>query len=140
MERRKLKILSLYLINYSILIGSIIGLRYLHGMDLNLVYFAIVSPILFSLLVLITFIKPEHIEKIFPEGSTVSLVLILTLRFAPLIKDKIMNIKHHQEIRGARFGKFSQFKNYMSLLVPSIILIIRWADNISEGIRIRGGE
>lgn len=137
---KKPKIFLLLLLNYSFLIGFIIGLRKLHGMEINLTYYIIISSVIIVLLAILSFIEPHHLEKILPKDSTATLILILTLRFMPLTKRKILNIKHAQEMRGGNFGKIGQFKNYSCLLIPAIVNIIKWADNISEGIRMRGGE
>ena len=116
------------------------GLRKLHGMEINLTYYIIISSVIIVLLAILSFIEPHHLEKVLPKNSTASLILILTLRFMPLVKRKILNIKHSQEMRGGNFGKIGQFRNYSCLLIPAIVTIIKWADNISEGIRMRGGE
>jgi len=116
------------------------GLRKLHGMEINITYYITISSVIVILLGILSFIEPHHLEKVLPKNSTASLILILTLRFMPLVKRKILNIKYSQEMRGGNFGKIGQFKNYSCLLIPAIVNIIKWADNISEGIRMRGGE
>ena len=140
MERlkRRIKLYLLCVLNYSILIGSIIGIRYLHDMDLKFEYFITMSSVILFLLLIFVFIEPHHLEKLFSKNPTISLIFVLILRFMPLVKMRIMNIKQYQEIRGARYGRLSQFKNYLSLFIPSIINIMRWSNNISEGIQIRG--
>jgi len=140
MEMRKLRIFLLLLLNYSFLIGFIIGLRKLHGMEIDLNYFIIISSVIIVLLGVLSFIEPRHLEKVLPKNSTAALILILTLRFMPLVKRKVLNIKQAQEMRGSNFGKIRQFKNYSCLLIPAIVNIIKWADNVSESILMRGGE
>jgi len=138
--KRKLKELLFYLVNYTILIVSIIGIRLAHDMEIDVTYYIVISSVILSLLVAMFFIEPHHLEKIFPKNSTATLLFVFALRFMPLVKKKVTNIKQAQEIRGANFGRLGQFKNYACLLIPSIINIIRWSNSISEGISIREGE
>ena len=138
--RRKLKVFLFYLINYTILMTFVIGLRLAHGMEISATYYIVISSVILFLLIVMAFIEPHHLEKIFPKNSTVSLLFIFALRFMPLVKKKVTIIKQTQEMRGANFGRVGQFKNYACLLIPSIINIIRWANTISEGISIREGK
>jgi len=138
--KRKLKGLLFYLINYTILMAFIIGLRLAHGMEIDTTYYIIICSVIVTLLIVMTFIEPQHLEKIFPKNSTVALLFIFALRFMPLVKKKVTAIKQTQEMRGANFGRIGQFKNYACLLVPAIINIIRWANAIGEGISVREGK
>jgi len=138
--RRKFKDLAKYIGFYSLAIAFIIGLRRLHHMEIDWHYYTIVTIIILSCLIVFSFIEPEHIERVLPKNSRASLILTLTLRFLPLAKQKIANIKNNQQMRGANFKGFSQVKNYMSLLIPSVIVALRWSDNVSEGIKMRGGD
>jgi len=140
MAMRKLRIFALLVLNYSFLIGFIIGLRKLHGMEIDLNYFIIISSVIIVLLGVLSFIEPRHLEKVLPKDSTAALILILTLRFMPLVKRKVLNIKQAQEMRGGNFGKMGQFKNYSCLLIPAIVNIVKWADSVAESILMRGGE
>jgi len=140
MAIKKLKTFLLLLLNYSFLIAFIIGLRKLHGLEIDLTYYIIISSVMVVLLGILCFIEPHHLEKILPKDSTATLILILTLRFMPLVKQKVVSIKQAQEMRGGNFGKIGQFKNYSCLLIPAIISIIKWADNVAENIIMRGGE
>ena len=140
MAIKKLRTFVLLLLNYSFLIAFIIGLRKLHGIEIDLTYFIVISSVIIALLGIFSFIEPRHLERILPKNSTATLILILTIRFMPLVKRKVLNIKQAQEMRGGNFGKIGQFRNYSCLLIPAIINIIKWADNISENILMRGGE
>lgn len=124
--------------NYCVLIGAIIGLRALYGMDLQLKFYGIMAIAITTLLAVFSFVQPRHIEKLLPKGSTAALVVTLTLRFLPLMRRKVSNIKHAQQMRGAKFTGLAQFKNYLSLFIPSILCSMTWADGIVEGLRIRG--
>jgi len=137
---KKLKTFLLLVLNYSFLIGFIIGLRKLHGMEISPTYFIAISSVIIVLLGVLSFIEPHHLEKVLPKDSTAALILILTLRFMPLVKRKVLNIKQAQQMRGGNFGKIGQFKNYSCLLIPAIVNIIKWADNVAESILMRGGE
>ena len=137
---RKLKTLIFLLANYAMLIGVIIGLRLLHGMEISVVYFVVISSVMVVMLVGFIFLEPQHLSKVLPKNSKASLILTLILRFVPLTKRRILNIKHAQEMRGAKFGKFSQFKNYLCLFIPSIVSIIKWSDILAENIQLRGGK
>ena len=138
--RRKIKAFLFHSLNYALLIAFIIGLRLAHDMEISITYYVIISLVILVLLVVIAFIEPQHLEKIFPKNSTGALLFIFALRFMPLVKKKVANIKQTQEMRGANFGRIGQFKNYACLLIPSIINVIRWANAISEGISIREGK
>lgn len=140
MRKRKIKSLIKYLGMYVSLIASIIGLRLLHGMDIPVNYFITISIVIFSFLILFFFIEPKHIERVLPKNSKLSLIAVLILRFLPLSKQKIINIKNNQEMRGAKFKGLRQLKYYISLLIPAVIVAIKWADNLSEGLRMRGGD
>lgn len=140
MNRRKIRDLVKYIIAYALLIAFIIGLRLLHGLSISLTYYIVITSIILVLLIGLAFVEIKHVEKLFPESSRVGLMISLTLRFLPLAKQRISNIRQNQEMRGAKFKGFNQVKNYLSLLVPSVIVSIRWADNVSEGILMRGGD
>ena len=138
--KRKIKAFLFYLINYTILMSVIIGLRLAHGLEISTTYYIVISSVILFLLIVMVFVEPQHLEKIFPKNSTMALLFIFTLRFMPLVTRKVANIKQTQEMRGANFGRIGQFKNYACLLIPSIINIIRWANTISEGISVREGK
>ena len=138
--KRKIKAFLFYLINYAILMVFIIGLRFAHGLEVSATYYIVISSVILFLLIVMAFIEPQHLEKIFPKNSTAALLFIFALRFMPLVKKKVVNIKQTQEMRGANFGRIGQFRNYACLLIPSIINVIRWANSISEGISVREGE
>ena len=138
--KKRIKTLTKYTILYSLLIAFVIGLRLLHHMEINWNYYLVIGVIIFCLLVVFSFIEPKHLERILPKNSKVSLMVVLTLRFLPLSKQKISNIKDNQEMRGASFRGFAQVRNYLSLLIPAIIAALRWSDNVSEGILMRGGD
>ena len=126
--------------NYVMLIGVIVGLRALYGMDLQLKFYGIMTVVIMVLLTLFSFAQPHHVERLFPKGSTVALILVLTLRFLPLMRRKISNIKHTQQMRGAKFTGISQFKNYLSLFIPAILCSMTWANGLIEGLRMRGEQ
>lgn len=136
--RNRLKWYLLMLGNYCMLIGVIVGLRALYDMDLQLRFYGIMTGVIMVLLTLFSFAQPRHVEKLFPKGSTASLILVLTLRFLPLMQRKVSNIKHTQQMRGAKFTGVGQFKNYLSLFVPTILCSMTWANRLTEGLRIRG--
>lgn len=137
---RKAKMLLFYLANYTILMAFIIGMRLAHSLEIDITYYIIISSVILVLLTAMTFITPHHLEKLLPKNSVAVSLLIFSLRFMPLVKKKVTNIKQAQEMRGASFGRIGQFKNYACLLIPSIVGVIRWADIISEGISVREGK
>ena len=139
-KKKKLKQLLTYSISYCLLILFIIGLRLLHGMEVSLRYYTIITIVIFTFIVVLLFVEPKHIERILPKKSPISLIIVFMLRFSSLALQKVTNIKHNQEMRGAKFRGFAQLKSYMSLLVPSIIVALRWSENVSEGIKMRGGD
>jgi len=139
-SRRKFKDLAKYALAYALLIAFIIGLRLLHHLPINYHYYIIISTIILSFLILFSFVEVKHIEKVLPKNSKASFIITLTFRFLPIAKQKIANIRNNQEMRGARFRGFAQVKNYLSLLVPSIIIGLKWSENVSEGIQMRGGD
>lgn len=139
MRKSKLKQLAKYLFAYSILIGIIIGIRLLHGMEINWHYYITITIVIFSFVVLLSFLKPEHLERILPKNSKLALIMQLILRFLPVVKMHINNIKNSQEMRGVNYRGINQLKNSYSLLIPSMLIAMRWSDNITEGISMRGG-
>lgn len=128
------------LIRYAILIGMVIGFRALYGLDLRLEFYAVLSVVIAILLLVFTFIEPRHLEKVLPKGSKVALIVTLTLRFLPLMRMKVENIKHTQQMRGAKFTGLHQIPNYLSLFIPSIIVSMNWADRLCDGLIMRGEE
>ncbi len=139
-SRRKFKDLAKYALAYALLIAFIIGLRLLHHLPINYHYYIVISTIIFTFLIIFSFVEIKHIEKVLPKNSKVSFIVILTFRFLPIAKQKIANIRNNQEMRGARFRGFAQVKNYLSLLIPAVIIALEWADNVSESILMRGGD
>lgn len=136
--RRKSKWYFAMLGNYFMLIGFILLLRHLYGMDLQLKFYGIMTIVISCLLAVFSFVEPRHFEKVLPKGSTASLLVVLTLRFLPLMKRRVENIKHTQEMRGAKFTGFNQIRNYLSLFVPSILGSMIWIGRLTDGLRIRG--
>lgn len=138
--KRGIKAYLSLLVRYLILIGVLIGIRALYGLDLNLTFYAILTSVIATLLLLFSFIDPQHLEKLFPKDSNAALLIVLIFRFLPVMRMKVGNIKHTQEMRGAKFTGLSQIKNYLSLFVPAILVSMNWADRLCEGLLMRGEE
>lgn len=138
--KKKIKSLVKYTMLYVLLIAIIIGLRLLRHLPINWHYYLIMMITIFSFITLFSFLEPKHLERILPKNSTVLIVMTLILRFIPLAKQKVSNIRNNQEIRGAKFRGLGQVKNYSNLLIPSIIVALKWSDNASAGILMRGGD
>ena len=138
--KKIIKRLAIIIMEYALLISVIIGVRAMHDMDLQLGYYMVMTCIVIPIVIVVVFIKPEHIEKLFKKDSTISMIFVLALRFLPLINRRITNIKHNQQMRGAKYGIISQFKNYLSLFIPAVVSSISWAQRLGDGLRIRGGE
>lgn len=137
---RKFKNLVKYLLAYSLLIGFILGLRMLHHLEINWHYYMVITISIFSFVTIFSFLEPKHIERILPKNSRVLILLTLMLRFVPLAGQKVSNIRSNQQMRGAKFRGLSQVKNYASLLIPAIVVAMKWSDNVSESILMRGGD
>lgn len=137
---RKIKSLVRYLLLYSLLIAFILGLRMLHHLEINWHYYMVITISIFSFITIFSFLEPKHIERILPKNSKALILLTLMLRFVPLAGQKVNNIKSNQQMRGAKFGRLGQVKNYASLLIPAIVVAMKWSDNVAEGIKMRGGD
>jgi len=138
--RRKARSYFSALAKYLLLIGIIVGIRAIYGMELRPMFYGIMTGVVSLLLLGFTFLEPQHLEKILPKNSTAALLVTLSLRFLPLMRRKVGNIKHTQQMRGAKFTGLSQIKNYLSLFIPAIIVSMNWANELSDSIRIRGEE
>ena len=138
--KRKLRNYFSALMKYFMLIGIIIGIRALYGMELRPVFYGVMTGVVSLLLLGFSFLEPQHLEKVLPKDSTAALLVTLSLRFLPLMRRKVGNIKHTQEMRGAKFTGLSQIKNYLSLFIPAIVVSMNWANELSDGIRMRGAE
>ena len=138
--KRKVKGYFSAVSKYFLLIGIIIGFRALYGVGINLKFYGIMTAVVATLLLIFSFIEPKHLEKVLPKNSTVAFLVTLSLRFLPLMKRKVGNIKHTQQMRGAKFTGLSQVKNYLSLFIPAIIVSMNWSNELSDSIRTRGEE
>lgn len=77
---------------------------------------------------LTTLLKP--LSYIGVKPAKVSLAFALTLRFIPLIIDTFKEVKMAQKAKGID-------KNFIAILIPSIIKTIKMADDIAEAIEVR---
>lgn len=138
--RRKLKRYFSVLTKYFLLIGIVIGIRALYGMELRLMFYGVMVGVVSLLILGFTFLEPRHLEKILPKDSTAALLVTLSLRFLPLMKRKVENIKHTQQMRGAKFTGPSLIKSYLSLFIPAIIASLNWSNELIDSIKTRGAE
>jgi len=136
--RGRLKWFLVMLWNYGVLIAITSGLRFISGMDFDYRRYAIMTPIVVCFLAFSTFVKPEHIDKVFPKDSRIALLLILTLRFSPIMLRRMTNIKHAQQMRGARFDGTSQISNFVCLMVPTMVMSLAWATRLADSLQTRG--
>ncbi|WP_342265412.1 energy-coupling factor transporter transmembrane component T [Cardinium endosymbiont of Philonthus spinipes] len=80
---------------------------------------------------LVALLKPLSYVGVKP--AEVSLAFALTIRFMPLIMDTFKEVKMAQKARGIN-------KNFMAILIPSVIKTIKMADDIAEAIAARCWE
>lgn len=80
---------------------------------------------------LVALLKPLSYVGVKP--AEVSLAFALTIRFIPLIMDTFKEVKMAQKARGIN-------KNFMAILIPSVIKTIKMADDIAEAIAARCWE
>ena len=135
-----MKRLLMFAMSYSILIAITIGLRLLHNQPISATYYITITAVVTTLFLVINFTKARNIEKILPKNSKLAFILVLSRRFLPLAVQKVGKIKDNQRMRGAKFRGLAQFKSYLSLFIPGIVSSLRWAENVAEGIKMRGGE
>lgn len=138
--RSELKRLIRFLALYGMLLIFILFLRWIHGLDINYHYYFFISTFVVVFIVIFSFIKPHHIEKILPEKWKITKVISLALVLEPLMERRISNIKETQEARGASFRGLKMIKGYLSLLIPSIVQTLRWSNNLTESLKMRGAD
>ena len=131
-------VLQLFVI-YLITIGTIIGIRLLHGMSANLNYYAVVSIVILCLIIGFSMLRLKHVDKLLSKYPKIRVLVVMTMNFLPIAKKKINSVMDNQYMRGIK-PKSKSPKKYLSFLIPSVISAMIWADNATESIRMRGGE
>jgi energy-coupling factor transport system permease protein len=81
----------------------------------------------------------DAFSKIFPQE--VSVMLMMALRFIPLLSDEAAKIKKAQIARGARFDDgnvIKRIKAYFPVLIPLFAIAFKRADELSIAMEARG--
>ena len=81
----------------------------------------------------------DAFSRIFPQE--ISVMIMMALRFIPLLSDESMKIKKAQIARGARFddkNMFLRIKAYFPVLIPLFVIAFKRADELSMAMEARG--
>ena len=81
----------------------------------------------------------DAFSKIFPHE--ISVMIMMALRFIPLLSDEAMKIKKAQIARGARFDDKNiliRVKAYFPVLIPLFVIAFKRADELSIAMEARG--
>jgi len=81
----------------------------------------------------------DAFSKIFPQE--VSVMIMMALRFIPLLSDEAIKIKKTQIARGARFDDrnfFVRIRAYFPVLIPLFVVAFKRADELSIAMEARG--
>ena len=94
-----------------------------------------------SILTLTT--SPMSVADAFPKFSPqeVSVMIMMALRFIPLLSDEAGKIKKAQIARGARFDDrnvFKRIKAFFPILIPLFVIAFKRADELSIAMEARG--
>ena len=102
---------------------------------LRLLALVTASVLLFNIL------PPEELgEALLSAGLSPRLVFLLegSLRFAPTMATLLREVREAQESRGIRLDGFYLLRNGAALLVPLLIDVMRFADDLAEALEARG--
>ena len=81
----------------------------------------------------------DAFSKIFPQE--ISVMIMMALRFIPLLSEEAGKIKKAQIARGARFNDknvFKRIKAYFPILIPLFVIAFKRADELSIAMEARG--
>jgi len=81
----------------------------------------------------------DAFSKIFPQE--ISVMIMMALRFIPLLSDETAKIKKAQIARGARFDDkniFKRIKAFFPILIPLFVIAFKRADELSIAMEARG--
>ena len=81
----------------------------------------------------------DAFSKIFPQE--ISVMIMMALRFIPLLSDEALKIKKAQIARGARFddGNIARrIRAYFPVLIPLFVIAFKRADELSIAMEARG--
>lgn len=84
-------------------------------------------------------LKPLNFFNINPKN--ISLIIIITLRFIPVLQEEFVKIYDSQRSRGVNFQEKNLIKKlnkYCLLVMPVFILSMRKADELAEALILRG--
>ena len=133
---------TLWNVRFLILLTGTIHIFYGEFVGAIEVCFRISMLILFASLLPLT-TSPMSIadafSKIFPQE--ISVMIMMALRFIPLLSDEAMKIKKAQIARGARFDDkniINRIKAYFPVLIPLFVIAFKRADELSIAMEARG--
>ena len=81
----------------------------------------------------------DAFSKVFPEE--ISIMIMMALRFIPLLSDEAAKIKKTQIARGARFDDgniIKRIRAYFPVLIPLFVIAFKRADELSIAMEARG--
>lgn len=81
------------------------------------------------------------LEKIKIPIRDLSMILFIALRSIPVVYEEYASIKDAQKLRGVKFGGsiIKNIKNFVSIIKPLFLSLLRRADILAESIWLRGG-
>jgi len=87
--------------------------------------------------------SPMSVADAFSKFSTqeIPVMIMMALRFIPLLSDEAMKIKKAQIARGARFDDgniIKRVKAYFPVLIPLFVIVFKRADELSIAMEARG--
>ena len=106
------------------------------------VCFRISMLIMFASLLPLT-TSPMSVADAFSKiaSQEISIMIMMALRFIPLLSDEAMKIKKAQIARGARFDDgniVNRVKAYFPVLIPLFVIAFKRADELSTAMESRG--
>ncbi len=120
---------------FAVVVGLGSGGEAAGGAVLRLLALVTASVLLFNIL------PPEELgEALLSAGLSPRLVFLLegSLRFAPTMATLLREVREAQESRGIRLDGFYLLRNGAALLVPLLIDVMRFADDLAEALEARG--
>ena len=70
----------------------------------------------------------------------IAIMLMLSLRFIPLVKDEVAKIINAQKSRGLNFRSVNFFKTYFPILVPLFVKTLEGSNHLALAMESRGFE
>jgi energy-coupling factor transport system permease protein len=96
------------------------------------------------LIVIFTFTfttSPREILKVFSFlPYEIAIMLMLSFRFVPLVKDEVAKIINAQKSRGLNFRSVNFFKTYFPILVPLFVKTLEGSNHLALAMESRGFE